>query len=226
MKSVLTGENMSDNDSSGGNAEVETEEKKPIKLTDEQWAEARTLCETGVMRGSEIARKFGVTASAVSQHFTANGVTFGSKRASLAAAVTAATAGKIAETVAPFAAKRVERIEETKSQHYQYSAWIAQETMRLIAEAKKGGHAISTVANDIKTLRFAAATLATTRLERYTVLEADKHTDVDELPSIEIIDLTDQQIKALRDAALMDDLDIAEDLPQIEDDDNEIVVIK
>ena len=217
---------MSEEDTSGVTAETEAEEKKTIKLSDEQWAEARALCETGVMRGSEIARKFGVSASAVSQHFTANGVTYGSKRASVTAAVTAAAAGKIAEAVAPFAAKRVERIEETKSQHYQYAAWIAQENMRLMVDAKKAGSAISTVANDIKTLRYAMATLAMARQERYAVLEADKHTDVEELPSIEIVDLTDMQIKELRDSALMDDLDIAEDLPQIEDDDNEIVVTK
>lgn len=198
----------------------EEESKTPTKLTVEQWAEARALCETGAMRPSEIARKFGITASAVSQFFSKNGVVYGSKKGEVAKAVATATAVKTAEAVAPFAIRRIERIEETKSQHYQYSTWIAQETMRVMAEAKKGSLPVSSAASDVKTLRIAAQTLSIVRQERYAVLDADQHIDEEELPSIEIRDLTDEEIQHMQDLDPDADLDMAPaSVLEVEEDD-------
>lgn len=180
-------------------AEESSGEKSDSKrLTPAEWAEACALYETGSAKMTEIAERFGVTISAVSQHFRKNGVVRGSKAAAVTKAVEEAVVSKAVTEATGFEQLRRKRIEDTRTQHYSYAQALSSEIMRQIAEAKSAGRALSSVEANVRTLRTAAAALATIRQERYAILDVEGDVDEANLPTLEIVDLSDDDIAKLQ----------------------------
>jgi hypothetical protein len=224
-KSILTEieEFMSDDRSE---TSLEASEKEKKKMTPEKWAELRTLAEVDGVRGSELARRYGISAAAVSKHFTEHGVTVGSKKKIVEEAATEKAAEKIAEVIAEFHIKRKQRITETKVQHYSWATQIAADAMTLRAESKKTGKPIGLFDRDFKALQRLMSIVEHARVERLIVLDAKDEINENELPEIQIRDLSDERIKEMRERDESEDADglgimSLEDAVELED---EIVV--
>lgn len=206
-------------------AETAPEEKR--KLTAAEWAECRSLYELGEARTPELAERFGVTKQAISKHFKENKVEFQSKKKELeekmAAAVTAVATGKVTTAVASFESTRKAKIEETKIEAYADGRLIAQLNRKVLVDAARGGTAIGTFGADLKALRVAAATLMITQDARYKILKMDDDIDEESLPEIRIIDLSEKQLKRMREQSSEDpELDLP-DIDLDDDEDNEII---
>jgi len=187
------------------------DEKKSKRLTPAEWAEIRNLYEMGMMKAKDLAEKYGVSRSAISQYFTKHGVTWNSRKEEMEK--------KVEESVITFAMKRKQRIEETKTQTYELDAAINAFSRKLLADAIKGSIPLSTREKELKALHKLAVVNTLTRQGRYAVLDAEREIDEAELPEIRIRDLSKEEIERLREK----DEDELEDLLSIGGDDDEVV---
>ena len=174
-----------------------TAEKKPVRLTPKQWAEAETLWELGDVALADLAKKFGITEQAVSQHMKKKGVQRGKRAAEHAKKVSDEVARQALEDAAVAAA----RIRETKEEHYKMAAGVAKLTWSEVLTAKQNNVPLATITNNLKALEVANNILARSRAERYAVLGLDKdhEPEDDKLPVLEIAELTQDEIEELRD---------------------------
>lgn len=215
--------------------------KKPIikaaakpgaRMTPKQWAEAEALWESGEVTLEDLAAKFGKHKSNFSRHFEKLSVKRGSKAAAhkrkVSEAVTAAAIDEVSVTAA--------RIRETKEDHYKMAAGLGKLVWSEILTAKQGGNPVSVATANLKALDLAASALKKVREERWAILGLDKADFIDEdgLPELTIMELTAEQLEALRNrdeadlglsvgAAVQtpDELDREDD--DEEDDDDEVV---
>lgn len=176
----------------------ESSEKSASRLTPAQWAAMAEVYEIGDTSMADLAKIYGVSISAISQKFKRDGVQRGAKKGLVAAKVLERAVEKASESPSTFAAQKRLRVEETKNQSYEWSTAIAKLTMKTVIDAQKKGVAFSTIAGDMKALRFASAIIAQTRQERFAVLDIDNDIDEKDLPSIEIRNLTEDEIETLR----------------------------
>lgn len=174
-----------------------TAEKKTVRLTPKQWAEAETLWELGDVALADLASKFGISEQAVSQHMKKKGVKRGKRAAEHAKKVSDEVARQALEDAAVAAA----RIRETKEEHYKMAAGVAKLTWSEVLTAKQSGAPLATITNNLKALEVATNILAKARVERYAVLGLDKDKEIedDKLPVLEIAELTQDEIEELRD---------------------------
>lgn len=179
--------------------------KKPItkaaakpgaRMTPKQWAEAEALWESGEVTLEDLAAKFGKHKSNFSRHFDKLSIKRGSKaeahKRKVADAVTAAAIDEVSVTAA--------RIRETKEDHYKMSAGIGKLIWAEILTAKQGGHPLSVATANLKALDIASSALKKIREERWAILGLDKADFIDEdgLPELTIMELTAEQLEALR----------------------------
>lgn len=177
---------------------TEIEEKTEKRLTPAEWEEATTLYELGECTIVDLSNRFGISASAFSQKFRKNGVIKGSRRAEIAKKIEEKVKESAADAAGSFASARRTRIEETKTQSYQTQTMIHALTHQIMLEAKKASKPFATIVNDLKALRLASAIIATTRQERYALLNADEDLDQNELPILRFEDLTADEIEAFQ----------------------------
>lgn len=208
----------------GPEAEVE---KESGRLTEAQWLE---VCQ---LRGEDwslprLEEKFGISQAALSAGLKRRGVERGDAMKARAAAVkTAATSATVTAAVAAaksFADQRLERIEETKENHYKWADTLAKLAMKEIIDASTKKLPFSTVDANLRALRRAVAILNVARIERFEILDAMKHIDEDELPELHIENYTDDELKMIsKRSAEGDELDRLE-MPEISIPDTEVVV--
>lgn len=182
-----------------------TAKKKPItkavakpgaRLTPKQWAEAEALWESGEVTLTDLAAKFGKHQSNFSRHFDKLSIKRGSKaeahKREVAKAVTAASIDEVSVTAA--------RIRETKEDHYKMAAGLGKLIWSEILTAKQGGNPVSVATANLKALDIAASALKKVREERWSILGLDKSDFIDEdgLPELTIMELTAEQLEALR----------------------------
>lgn len=189
-------------------AESSSENKPRFKrLSPAEWAEIRTLWELGTVPSiTVLAEQFGVTPSAISQHFKKNDVRKGSKSHLVAKEVEDARKSKAAE--------RAAQIDQVKKESIEWATFIGKATMQEVVEAKKQGQNVGDRMPNIKALRTAMATLREVRGERYHVLEIDDHVNEKELPDLTVRDLSDEEIEHMRnyDPEALEMGDISDDL--------------
>jgi hypothetical protein len=177
-------------------------------LTPAQWQEIRTYYERGEKKTPELAELYGITRSAISQHFKKHKVVWASR------AISEATSGLTAPPPPPaaltFEDKRSSRIEQTREESYNWARIIAVESMKAIMEARAAGTPIGTLKEVIRVFRMQTALLAESGTFRLNILEADKHVNEEVLPSIKIEDLSEDDIKLIR-SGEEDDIDLDED---------------
>jgi len=200
------------------------------RLTPKQWAEAEALWESGEVTLEDLAAKFGKHKSNFSRHFDKLSIVRGSKaeahKRKVAEAVTAASIDEASVTAA--------RIRETKEDHYKMSAGLAKLVWSEILTAKQDKNPLSVATANLKALDIAAGALKKLREERWSILGLDKADFIDEegLPELTIMELTAEQLEALRNrdeadlglsvgAAVQSDV---EDGEERDGDGNEVVV--
>jgi hypothetical protein len=186
-------------------AETEKEERY---LTEVEWAQVVELWEMGEVTLDDLAKQFKVTPGAISKGLKKRGATKGAKAAARAAAIAAAAAAGTAAAVKTFAEERKLRIEQTKTDHYNWSTTISKLAMKELLECQKKGAAFATVDANLRALRRAMAILSEARIERYELLDAKGEVDEKELPQLLIENLTEEEIEKLRSMAEEDELEV------------------
>ena len=193
-------------------------------MTPRQWAEAKTLYESGEMGAQALAARYGKDLSTIVKHFRKHNIKAGTSKKEIGALVEEEVKKRMAIDATVLAV----RIKETKEEHYKMATAIGKLVFKEIVEAKNDGHAISTRVNNLKALDVAMTTLKKAREERYAVLGLDRDDFVasEDLPELVISELTAEQIEKMRatdldadDAVALADSKDAE----LQDDENTLV---
>jgi hypothetical protein len=171
-------------------AALTEDEGSPARLTDEQFAEASFLYENGKAGIGDIADRYGVTRQALSQRFKNNGVIKGSKVVGSAAVAQAASATEPDR----YADKRPIWIEETKIDGYKAMKQIGLITQKKLIDAARAGSNLSILDDEFKAIGRAAKIVIDTTKGRLDLLDADGYVDEDDLPVLQVEDLTAQEI--------------------------------
>lgn len=188
-------------------------EKESKRLTPAQWTEICTRYEYGHASAAQLSREFGVSGTALHAYFRRHNIKGNSKKEEVSAAVASA----IKESIVPpesFAAKRRGRIEEAKEQALEDLNLVRRWTRNVVAEAITGKRKPATIGHDLKALRLASAIFAENRQERYAVLDVNSNLDENELPTLQIEDLSDEEIIQLQQKTDDDEAEV-EDLAEL-----------
>lgn len=164
---------------------------KGKKLSPKEWTEIEELWASGEVTLADLSDKFGMNASYLSQALAKRGIEKGSK----ADLYKEKYAEKIEEELVSDAARNIERIKETKDEHYQYSRTIAKLIYARVAQAVRDSVPVSTAKDDILTLKNAMSALQLARVDRWAITGLDKEPDAgDEIPVLPIEEFTDEEI--------------------------------
>ncbi|NKL08281.1 HTH - DNA binding domain protein [Rhizobium phage V1VFA-S] len=184
--------------------EVEKEEAKDAaaagakRMSDADFAEAKELYELGKAGLSELADQFGVSRQALSQRLKSAGAVKGSRAHEVAAAakkaVTGAAGSSAAATAERFADKRGEWIEETRITGFRQLKLARQLAQKVVQDALSAGRSIATTDDELKAVMRLNKILCDNIESTLNLLEADKHVDQNDLPSLNIEDLTNEDI--------------------------------
>lgn len=195
------------------------ETKTAARLSDAQWAEIRELYALGEASASELADRYGVTPSALSQHFKKHSVIKGSRAGEIAKKVEEEVKAAHVAAVVNFESQRRQRIEKTREDTYKSLEFIGLKTMQLLSQAASATppRTPAAVLNDLKAMRLAAAIVEQTRVGRLQVLQADRDIDETALPQLVIDDLSPEDIKKIQERDT-DDGELI--LPDVDEDDD------
>jgi hypothetical protein len=189
------------------NSEDEKDAAFRGKLTDVQWAEACELYETDKMGLAQIADKFAVSRQNLHRRFKENSIVRGSRVA----------ADKFAEQQATirYADKRASWIEETRLQGFAALKQAQILARKTVVDAVKATKSMESIDDDLKAIQRFNKILCDNISATLSLLESDKFVDEENLPTLIIEDLTDEDILnhhrntgALDDGGTMEDLNI------------------
>ncbi|QWY82987.1 hypothetical protein [Rhizobium phage RHph_X66] len=168
------------------------------RMSDADFAEAKELYELGKAGLSELADQFGVSRQALSQRLKSAGSVKGSRAHEVAAAakkaVTGAAGSSAAATAERFADKRGEWIEETRITGFRQLKLARQLAQKVVQDALSAGRSIATTDDELKAVMRLNKILCDNIESTLNLLEADKHVDENDLPSLNIEDLTNEDI--------------------------------
>ncbi|QFZ84613.1 hypothetical protein GFK26_18470 [Variovorax paradoxus] len=178
------------------------------KLTPEQRAEAAALWRAGSVTLDDLSKKFGKRPENFSRMFRNMGIVKGS--------AVAETEKKMAEEVAARAASNVsrelERIATMKDQHFQMSSSLAKIAFAEITRARQAGLKLESLKDTMLTLKLAGEIIGNSRKEQYALLrveEHDKDTELEDLPELQVRELSQEQILEMQSRQPIDELDDA-----------------
>lgn len=188
------------------------------RLTPAQWAEVEAQWAAGTVTYEDLVSKYGCAMSTFERHFKKRGITKGAG----AAATRKAVEDKLVAASIDEATILAARIKETKEQHYTMASNLGKLIWNELLEAKKAGSPMAAALNNLKALDLAATGLKKVREERWAILGLDRPdaVDPDEVPELQITELTAEEIQALRDRDHneMDDISPAKATADSDDD--------
>lgn len=198
------------------------------RLTDAEFAEARELYELGKAGLVDLADQFGVSRQALSARLKNAGAVRGSRAHEVAAAAkkaaTSAPSAAATSTIERFADRRSDWIEETRINGYNQLKLARGLAQKAIKDAMAAGRPIASVDDDLKAVMRLNKILCDNIEHTLHLLEADKHVDENDLPTLNIEDLTDEDILkhhigtgALPEGATVEDMLAEEQPPEGED---------
>lgn len=174
------------------------EDNKNRRMTDAEFASATEKYELGTMGISALADEYGISRQALSKRFKNAGIQRGSRAHEIAKATSVAEKNAAARAQAAserFVDIRAEKIEETRIQGYsalKQARLLAQKT--IVEEMKKPGGRPEVVESDLRALARYNKILVDNIEATLKVLKSDEHIDEEDLPSLVVEDLTDQEI--------------------------------
>jgi hypothetical protein len=201
------------------------------RLTQSQWIEIEAHWEYATKSGADICREYGISASALTQHFkrrAAAGFTIkrGSKAHILKKEAETKVAGAAATTTAEkvsFAAKRPARIEATRETLYNASLANHVEFNKIQRDIGNKTVTPASQLRNIQALRHMELLIKQNIENRLKILDAEASIDEEEIPTLTIRDLTDDEIKNIRNSQGEDEeVDLA--LPEAPPDADEDVI--
>lgn len=183
------------------------------KLTSEQWLKAKAMWASGNFRLSDISEQFNVTINALHRRFKKEGIEKGQDKDLHQKA--------IQEVVAKAASHTEELVKvtlESKEMHLKGSIAISKKLLLLMREANESNKAISTIHGDIKALLDAQRVLDQGYRNVEKILGLDKKDDdKEDLPVLEVVTMTSEDVKELRDEQRLADLELNGELDDIDD---------
>lgn len=175
------------------------------RMTPEQRAEAAALWRAGSVTLDDLSKKYGKRPENFSRMFKAMGIAKGS--------AVAAAAAKVEETVAAHAVKAVskelERIEQMKDQHFTMSSALAKIAFAEITRARAAGLKIEALKDTMLTLKLAGEIVGNARKELYALLRVEEHEkdkELEDLPELEVRELSQAQIAEMQAAPAVDEM--------------------
>lgn len=176
------------------------------RLTPEQRAEAAALWQAGSVTLDDLSKKFGKRPENFSRLFKQMGIAKGSA----VAKAEAAAADAIANSVAKRVSEELQRIEVMKDQHFKMSSAIAKIAFAEITQARQAGTKIENLKDTMLTLKLAGEIIGTARKEQYALLrveEHDKDKELEDLPELEVRELSQAQINEMQAAPSADEIE-------------------
>ncbi len=168
------------------------------RLTDAEFAEARELYELGKAGLVDLADQYGISRQALSDRFKRVGSKKGMRAHEVAAATrkaaTASPSAAASATIERFSDRRSDWIEETRINGYRQLKLARGLAQKAIQDAIAAGRAVSTADDDLKAVMRLNKILCDNIESTLTLLEADKHVDENDLPTLNIEDLTNEDI--------------------------------
>ena len=213
--------------------DVEGEDKTKIeapgggkRMSDAEFAEARELYELGKAGLADLADTYGISRQALSKRFKDAGALRGSRAHEAAAAVKAAVgsgpSSSAAAAIERFADRRADWIEETRLQGIKQLKLARQLAQKVVQDAIASGRSISVADDDLKTVQRFNKILCDNLQNALEILRANEHVDEDDLPTLTLEDLTNEEILqhhkntgALPEDATLQDM-LAESAPDID----------
>jgi len=194
------------------------------RLTDAEFAEAKELYELGKAGLTDLADQFGVTRQALSARLKNAGAVKGSRAHEVAAATkkaaTSAPGAAAAGAIERFSDKRGEWIEETRINGFRQLKLARQLAQKVIQDTIAAGRPVAAADDDLKAVMRLNKILCDNIEHTLNLLEADKHVDENDLPTLNIEDLTNEDILkhhvgtgALPEGATVEDM-LAEEAPE------------
>jgi hypothetical protein len=194
------------------------------RLTDAEFAEAKELYELGKAGLTDLADQFGVTRQALSARLKNAGAVKGSRAHEVAAAAkkaaTSAPSAAAAGAIERFSDKRGEWIEETRINGFRQLKLARQLAQKVIQDTIAAGRPVAAADDDLKAVMRLNKILCDNIEHTLHLLEADKHVDENDLPTLNIEDLTNEDILkhhvgtgALPEDATVEDM-LAEEAPE------------
>lgn len=169
-----------------------TEQSKYTRLTKKQWAEIVELYETGDIQPKDIAERYGVSASAISQGLQERGAIYGR--------IGAEQAQKAASEARDDFTTLITRVRETKDSHYKIAKIISGMAQETVTSAYKGETSWAEADEKVKVLLNAMKIQGQARIERFALLGLDKDNflENDQLPELRVVEMTQDEIQAIR----------------------------
>jgi hypothetical protein len=183
---------------------MSTSKRKYTKLSASTWAEVRALWEVGDVTLAELSENYGVSGRALQSHFSRHGTTKGAKAAELAAAVKR----ELIESALPNTDELTRRARDTREAAYANAVIIESLVMAQLQAAQKDPTQALKAASAIKALSLAAAAVERLHgLKQAALGLNDDGVLADELPVLQLVDLTENEIHALQNRDEDDDFD-------------------
>lgn len=168
------------------------------RLSDAEFAEARELYELGKSGLGELADAFGISRQALSRRFKDAGVVKSSRAHEVAAiagkAASGAPSASAAAAIERFADKRADWIEETRLEGVQALKQVRLIARKIVVENMKAGGTMAAVDDDLKATQRFNKILVDNIAATLDLLRANEHVDEEDLPSLTIEDLTNEEI--------------------------------
>jgi hypothetical protein len=160
-----------------------------------EWAEAMGLWEAGDMSLPQLARHMGVSPQALATGLRHRNCERGSRRASNAEAIRQ----EISRQSLGDTTVLGQRIRETKDQHFEWAAIVARLVMQEVAKAKQENRPMSSIYDNLKSLKLTAETLRIVREEKWKLLGLeDGVISDDELPKLEIYQMSLSEMEKIQ----------------------------
>lgn len=157
------------------------------RLSDDEFREACDLYERDVMGLGQIADKFGISRQALSKRFKDNGVKRGAKSGQPMQPAPS-------QPVERYAELRPDWIEETRLQGYKALKQASLLARKTVSDAVKNGQSMETIDGDLRAIQRFNKVLCDNIQTTMKLLEAENYVSEDELPRLDIQDLTDEEI--------------------------------
>lgn len=176
--------------------------KRPYKrLTPSVWAEIRALWETGEVTLAELADRYGVRTRTLQAHFDKHGTIKAAKAKEIASVVQA----QIYSAMNFDVETRVQLGKEAQTSAYQNAVAIERLVMAQLEEAQKTPENAFRAATAIKTLSLAAQALERVNGIKRSALGLDELVSQEDLPILEIVELTQEEIERMHQSQEEDD---------------------
>lgn len=161
------------------------------RLTPTEWGQIEEMWASGDFTLVDLATTFGANASYLSQALSKRGIEKGSKAEIYAEAAKDETAKEMISD----AANNIKRIKDSKDEHYKYATTIAKLIFVTIAKAVQDKVALSSIKDDIATLKLAMAGIQLARADRWAITGLDREPDAgDEIPVLPIEEFTQKEL--------------------------------